>query len=670
MGLTRIRAGQISDIDYKQAVRVITLTDITLSGGAPSLVDGVNLVQGDRILVNGQDDAAQNGLYQVQTLGTGSDGTWVRTSDGNEDGEIQPGMVVMVTQGTIYADTPWKLITNGVIEIGVTELVFAENYSLAFGNIVANGTAVIANVVSAPITFAAGTNVTIVGNNTTKTVTFSATGGSGSPGGADTELQFNDSGSFGGSANLTFDKTAVGGAGELTVAGNIVTGNILTDGYYFANGAPFTPGSGGNGQAIINGESNVVISAANANITMGVAGTSNVVVVSTDGITVQGNVIGNGIPTTTVSGSPPPNPEQGDIWIDSDTGVQLIYFDDGNSSQWAEMEAATSISFGEIIDLSAIDQDLLPQSNATYSLGNATLRWEDVWAAGNVTADYFIGNGSQLTGISTSTSQIFNGSSNVDIAAANADITMSVAGTANVVVVDASGMTVAGNVIGNGISVTTVSNTAPANPEQGDIWINDDNGRQYIYFSSGGNAQWAEMEAATSISIGSSSANIDLSEVDQDIIPAANITYDLGNTTNRWNDLWLANSTIYLGEAQISASGANLELPATVQIGNVTLADSGGNLVLPPTIQIGNAVLSDSGGNLALPENISAVTVTATGNITGGNLSATGNIFIGGTVLTRTLTVGTSTSPITVPLATNNNLEVVGRSGNIEVFTT
>jgi hypothetical protein len=74
MGLTRIRAEQISDIDYKQAVRVVTLTDIALAGGAPNQVDGVNLVVNDRILVAGNDPASENGLYFVQTVGAGSNG--------------------------------------------------------------------------------------------------------------------------------------------------------------------------------------------------------------------------------------------------------------------------------------------------------------------------------------------------------------------------------------------------------------------------------------------------------------------------------------------------------------------------------------------------------------------------------------------------------------------
>jgi hypothetical protein len=127
MGLTRIRAQQISDIDYKQAVKVIALSNITLSGGAPDSVDGVGLAAGDRILVAGQSTASQNGLYDVTTLGIGSNGTWTRSSDGNASGEIEAGMIVMVTEGTLYKDTQWKLTTNDPIVIGTTPLAFVRN---------------------------------------------------------------------------------------------------------------------------------------------------------------------------------------------------------------------------------------------------------------------------------------------------------------------------------------------------------------------------------------------------------------------------------------------------------------------------------------------------------------------------------------------------------------
>ena len=39
------------------------------------------------------------------------------------------------------------------------------------------------------------------------------------------------------------------------------------------------------------------------------------------------------------------------------------------------------------------------------------------------------------------------------------------------------------------------------------------------------------------------------------LIPTANITYDLGNATNRWKDLYLASSTIYLGAEGTISSG-------------------------------------------------------------------------------------------------------------------
>ena len=173
MGLTRIRAVQISDIDYKQSCRVLTATNITLSGGAPSTVDEINLSAGNRILVIGQSNKAQNGIYTVQTLGTGSNGTWVRSQDGNQDGEIEAGMIVMVTEGTTYKDTQWKLITNDPITLGTSELIFELNSAFAFGNIYANGTAVLANTVGDAVTLEAGENITITGNAQSQTITFS-----------------------------------------------------------------------------------------------------------------------------------------------------------------------------------------------------------------------------------------------------------------------------------------------------------------------------------------------------------------------------------------------------------------------------------------------------------------------------------------------------------------
>lgn len=65
--------------------------------------------------------------------------------------------------------------------------------------------------------------------------------------------------------------------------------------------------------------------------------------------------------------------------------------------------------------------------------------------------------------------------------------------------------------------------------------------------------------------------NVAATLITQNVIPDANVTYDLGSSTARFKDLWLSNSTIYLGEASISAEAGNVSFGnATIQLSNVT----------------------------------------------------------------------------------------------------
>jgi hypothetical protein len=244
MGLTKPRAAQIFNLDYKQSTRVVTATNITLSGGAPNSVDGVTLSLNDRVLVTGQSTASQNGLYLVTTLGSGSNGTWARTSDGNENGEIEAGMIVMVTEGTVYADTQWKLITDDPIVINTTALTFTQNY--------------MANSISS------GTSNVVVNSNANVTI------------------------SSAGTANvLTVSNTGAFVSGVVSATGN-VTGN-----YILGNGALLT-GVITSSANINNGTSNVTVVSSGGNVTVGIGGTSNLAVFSTSGLDVTGRVSATG----------------------------------------------------------------------------------------------------------------------------------------------------------------------------------------------------------------------------------------------------------------------------------------------------------------------------------------------------------------------------------------
>ena len=172
MGLTRPRAHQLQDIDYKQTARALTDSNITLSGGAPSVVDGVSLLAKDRILVTGQSDGSQNGIYYVTTLGAGSNGTWSRSLDANATGEISPGTVLMVTEGTNHVDTQWKLTTDNPITVGTTVMTFVRNGTAAYGVFaVAGQNSIVADAVGDTLTVVAGTNIALTTNDSTDTLT-------------------------------------------------------------------------------------------------------------------------------------------------------------------------------------------------------------------------------------------------------------------------------------------------------------------------------------------------------------------------------------------------------------------------------------------------------------------------------------------------------------------
>jgi hypothetical protein len=296
MGLTKPRASQIFDIDYKQATRVITVSDVTLAGGAPSQVDGVNLAEDDRVLVTGQNTASQNGLYFVSSVGTGANGTWLRTTDGNENGEVQAGMIVMVTEGSLYHDTQWKLTTNNPIVIGTTALTFVINILSQIGG---SNTQIQYNNAG---TMGGSANLTWDGTTLYTNGAVSATGnitgnyilGNGSQlSGIITTVDANTLTGTTLAANVvTSSLTSVGTLGSLSVTGNVNSGNLRTAGLISATGAITVGGDISLTGNIVDAAAMIISTSSNGNITLSPNGTG-VVVVNKDIQNGQANGVGN-----------------------------------------------------------------------------------------------------------------------------------------------------------------------------------------------------------------------------------------------------------------------------------------------------------------------------------------------------------------------------------------
>ena len=176
----------------------------------------------------------------------------------------------------------------------------------------------------------------------------------------------------------------------------------------------------------------------------------------------------------------------------------------------------------------------------------------------------------------------------------------------------------------------------------------------------------------------SATGNTTLVTISSNVVPAANLTYSLGNATNQWANIYVGGNTIFLGSLQLKDAGGNTlgvyaadgTTPAAVDAtsglaqyvtegaqGNITSVGTLTSLSVTGNIAAGNLSGTNVGGVLttAGQPNITSVgtlnSLSVTGNITAGNLSGTG---ITGTLLTSSQTNITAVGTLTALAVTGN----------------
>ena len=110
---------------------------LTNSGALAAFsVDGYSASLNDRILVKNQTTSAQNGIYTVTTVGSGSV-AWVltRSTDFNTVGTgpnaIETGAAVYVSSGSTNAASTFVMTTTGTITVGTTAITWTQSASAA-----------------------------------------------------------------------------------------------------------------------------------------------------------------------------------------------------------------------------------------------------------------------------------------------------------------------------------------------------------------------------------------------------------------------------------------------------------------------------------------------------------------------------------------------------------
>lgn len=114
----------------RASVRVTSIVNVNLATGvqAGSVIDGVALISGDRVLLQSQTSPAQNGVWQAQPTGSP-----FRPLDNDTGTEISD-TAIQVTAGTVHAGRYYQCTNTGSLTPDVTPVGYSRIFILAAGD--------------------------------------------------------------------------------------------------------------------------------------------------------------------------------------------------------------------------------------------------------------------------------------------------------------------------------------------------------------------------------------------------------------------------------------------------------------------------------------------------------------------------------------------------------
>jgi len=391
------------------------------SSSVTGTVTGASVVGG---VITGSSASVTGTVTGSSVVGGVITGTSVSVSGAVTAASVVGGVITGTSTSVSGNTTAGNVLTSGIVS--ATGNVTG-NYILGNGALLSGIITSVSNI-----------------NNGTSNITVVSSGG-------------NATVSIGGTSNVAvFATTGEYVTGVISATGNITGGNVTTAGLISATSTITSAANITGGNILTAG-----LVSATANVTGGNVLTAGLV--SATGNVTGGNVISGGVRVykwTTQANTAPTGAVPGDAWYDSYASKLYLYINDGTGNQWVDQSFPTTFA-----NLSV---------TGNIQGGNVTTTGL-VSATGNINANFFVGNGSALTGLSAS--KIYNGTSEANIGTSGGNANITIGGTSNVVVVATTGIYVTGlasvtgtvtaaSTVGGVITGTSLSlsgNTTPGN---------------------------------------------------------------------------------------------------------------------------------------------------------------------------------------------------------------